>query len=361
MKICVYADNHFCKYSSIIRQRGNKYSLRLENQIQSLNWVEQLAAYAGCKSIVCLGDFFDKPILDAEELSALSEINFYKNISHSFLVGNHELGDKFGEFNSVNALSRVCNAHIFNKPTSFIVDDVQVCFLPYLTEYNKLDDIFKLDSQIVNKRIIFSHNDIKGIQYGGFLTTSGFDIDDIKNSCDLFINGHLHNGCRINNVVNLGNLTGQNFNEDAFKYEHCALIIDTDSLHIDFYKNPHAFNFYKVDFTEDSSIDYINEMSAKFCKNSILAINCLEKNYDYIKTRFGGYDSADMALKQNIPHNCNVVCSRVLVQRKCGEDISHPGLPELTRINHIDMFNQFIKEQIGSSEDILGVLGEICK
>lgn len=37
MKILIYADNHFCETSSIIRSYGDKYTLRLENQIKSIN------------------------------------------------------------------------------------------------------------------------------------------------------------------------------------------------------------------------------------------------------------------------------------------------------------------------------------
>ena len=31
MRILIYSDNHWCQYSSIVRKRNKKYSLRLEN------------------------------------------------------------------------------------------------------------------------------------------------------------------------------------------------------------------------------------------------------------------------------------------------------------------------------------------
>ena len=43
MKILCFTDNHFCEKSSIITKYGAKYTLRLENQLNSLNWVEQTA------------------------------------------------------------------------------------------------------------------------------------------------------------------------------------------------------------------------------------------------------------------------------------------------------------------------------
>lgn len=37
MKIALFTDNHFCERCSIITGYGTKYSLRLENQIKTLN------------------------------------------------------------------------------------------------------------------------------------------------------------------------------------------------------------------------------------------------------------------------------------------------------------------------------------
>ena len=59
MKILCFTDNHFCERSSIVTKYGTKYSLRLENQLASINWVEQLAIDGtkkpgGCKFTVVI-------------------------------------------------------------------------------------------------------------------------------------------------------------------------------------------------------------------------------------------------------------------------------------------------------------------
>ena len=61
MKIIIYSDNHFCEKFSIINKMSDKYTTRLENQIKSINWVEELAYKKGCQYVICAGDFFDKP------------------------------------------------------------------------------------------------------------------------------------------------------------------------------------------------------------------------------------------------------------------------------------------------------------
>ena len=60
-------------------------------------------------------------------------------------------------------------------------------------------------------KIIFSHNDIAGMNLGHFTSKDGFSIDEINDNCVLFINGHLHNSSWVGRkykIYNAGNLTG---------------------------------------------------------------------------------------------------------------------------------------------------------
>ena len=134
MKILLWTDNHFCKNSSIVTSRGDFYSTRLENQIESLNWLNQLAIEYGCEEMICLGDFFDKSVLDAEELSALTEIK-WNNLPKYFIVGNHELHNTDINMNSLNVLSSI--GTVVKEPTKLIKDNVEIFLLPYVIEDNK--------------------------------------------------------------------------------------------------------------------------------------------------------------------------------------------------------------------------------
>lgn len=255
MKIGVYTDVHYCASSSLIRSNGNHYSARIENCIASVGWAENLFKNQNVDIVICLGDFFDKSVLNAEEISALKDIYFYLDKPHYFLVGNHEITKYDREFNTLNTLRFLPNTYIIDEPTQ--LDNI--CMLPYITEDSRkpLSDYFEYREN----NIIFSHNDIAGIRYGAFLNETGFNIQEIKSNCKLFINGHLHNSQFIDageTILNLGNLTGLNFSEDAFKYNHYACIIDTDNLNIDFYMNPHSYNFYKIEFDSNSTYNILN-------------------------------------------------------------------------------------------------------
>ena len=237
MKVLVVGDIHWSTYSSILRSRGNNFSTRLEYLIKSLNWVENISKEYGCEEEIFLGDTFDKPDLTAEEISALTEIDWCSKprVRH-FIVGNHESDIASLNHNSTQILHKV--GVIEDTPYIYPVDETtEFLFLPYITEDNRKPISEYMKNRVKEKKlIVFSHNDIKDFQMGMFLSKTGFAIKDIEDNCALYINGHLHNGGWVSprKILNLGNLTGQNFSEDAFKYEHHIGILDTDTLEIKF-------------------------------------------------------------------------------------------------------------------------------
>lgn len=355
MKILVYSDNHWCQYSSILRKMGEKYSLRLENQIKSINWAENLAKKLNCNLVVHCGDFFDKETINSMELTALNDLLFYDKIEHLMLVGNHEMGINNLDYSSMHVFGITACFKIINKPTTIELDDFhQLCFLPYILDYKKqsLKEIFPASPKT---RIIFSHNDIAGMQLGGFITKNGYSIEEIEENCDLCINGHIHNSERISSkIFNVGNLTGQNFSEDGFKYHHGVFVIDTDTLKIDVYDNPYAINFYKLDFSENDSINYINEVSTKL-KNAVITVKCKEEDYDYLKKRFGSTED------KLVPHHNSIIECRFIVDYSNNNlDSSEEQKIDLS-VDHIKEFKQYLLQELGSSETVLSEIEEITK
>lgn len=304
MKILCYTDPHFCEKASIITRHGVDFTLRLENQIQSINWLENLAKEKHCDAIVCLGDFFDHAHLTDQELTALREINWSPGIEHFFVVGNHESEENDLQYSSTMALASH-NRHIISKPELLVFDVdgelVEFAFLPYVLESNKqpLIEYFKPLSD--NLRLLFSHNDILGLQLGPVVTRSGFSVEELEANCHLCINGHLHNGQKISNkVMNLGNLTGKDFSEDAFRYEHKVMLLDTQTFEINFIENPFAFNFYKLDINNLADIEQLHNLKT----NAVLSIKCKEALIDDLRnalpTLTGVIDHRIIITKDNV-------------------------------------------------------------
>lgn len=333
MKILIYSDNHWCKYSSIVRSRGQKYSTRLENQIDSINWAEEVATNFECDYVFMLGDFFDSQQLDSEELTALKDIH-WSNKEHFILCGNHELGLNNLAFSSAHLFELKNALHTIDKPESMIFNNVEICFLPYILESVR-EPINKYFGEKKLPRIIVSHNDLKGVQMGAFLSQTGFEISDIQANCDLFINGHLHNGAKVaDKVINIGNLTGQNFGEDAFRYTHEIFILDTETMKIDVYENPYAFNFYKLDST-----NYLLPLK----NNAVVTVKCTIDKLEEMKERFKG-----------------AVASRFIIEQTESDEAEEFKQEELA-VDHLQKFKEFILETMGTGEEVLQELSEVTK
>lgn len=350
MKICIIGDIHWCDCSSIVKGRGERYSLRLENCIDSINWAEEIAKEEDCKVIVYLGDFFDRANLNAEEISALQQLDFNSNIARYFLCGNHELGRHDASFASCDILSNwgkvvkePCKQTYVNMTNISDLADIDLIFLPYIFEEDRQPFISYIPNDN-RKKIVFSHNDIKGIQMGNYKSTIGFDINEIEFNCNLFINGHLHNGSQlVSNVFNIGNLTGQNFSEDAFKYQHGIFILNTDELSIDFYENPCAFNFYKIDLTQYCSEEHIFNILNNLKNNAIVTVKCNDEDVNYVREAFAHVVTELRVVSQN---------NNAVVENK---------IEEIQTVDYLSKFIDFIHDKIESSDILNEEIGEICK
>ena len=342
MKIALYSDVHWMTTSSIISGRGSKYSLKLENLIQSVNWAEKEAVNQGCSEIICLGDFFDRSNITGEEITSLKDVE-WANIPHSFLVGNHEASTKDLRYNTTNVLKNL-GFNVIEKPSLRMIGDLAVINIPYLQDdIRKSINEYRKDFNVANGRcVVLSHNDVKGIQMGFFLSKEGIDIDDIRKNCDLFLNGHLHNGSKFSdNGINLGNLTGKTFEEDGFKYKHCLYVLDTDTLGITAIENPFAYNFYKLSIDSEAELtsDKIHQL-----KNAVVVIKCEES----LKS------SVDSVLTESE----NIKVSKVVVYRKLA-DLTEDVTTILNNEDHLKQFGIFAVNQYGADPILMEEIDHI--
>jgi hypothetical protein len=262
---------------------------------------------------------------------------------HYHIVGNHDASDSSLNFSSVNCLSDI-NHKIISEPQVLSFPDCDICFLPYVTECDRkpLEEYFKtLDKNKL--RIILSHNDIRGLQLGPVVSKTGFSVEEIEANCDVFLNGHLHNGQAITSkVINLGNLTGKDFGEDAFKHMHCVAVLDTKARSLEYIENPHAYNFYKIDI--DTEIDLVQLNRLK--NNAVISVKCNQNLAEEVKQRIMEQD--------------NVIESRMILNKQYNsEDVETTEL-DLT-VDHLTRFIECCKASIENSQLLDEELSEICK
>ena len=344
MKILFYTDNHFCERYSVIDRQGKKYTLRLENQLESINWVEKLAQEKCCQYIICAGDFFDKADLTQQELTALNDINWAPCV-HYFLVGNHESKENDLHYNSTKALEGL-NRFIISEPKIFKEEGFELAFLPYIIETDRKPAADYFPALTDTPRILISHNDLMGIQMGPVVSKSGFTPKELEDICTCCINGHLHNGQKITpRVLNLGNLTGKDFGEDASRYPHRVLIIDTDTMQTEFVENPYAFNFYRLEINNSAQIKALNSLK----NNAVLSIKCKDTLVAELKAELEKLTTAK-----------KVISSRIITIRDLASTETTLNAADLS-MDHLAKFWEICREKFENTKILEEELAEILK
>lgn len=349
MKVLCVGDVHWSQNSSIVRSRGATFSTRLENLIASVNWAEDTAWNNGCSAIIYMGDFFDSTVLNSEEISALSHIQ-WAQLSHIFITGNHETNVSSLEYSTADIFGLCPNACVIRKPECYNIEgtDVEFAFLPYILERDRMP----LESYFPPKtktRIIFSHNDLKDVQYGPFLSTEGFSVNEIEQSCDLFMNGHIHNCAYVTSkIINCGNLTGQNFTEDATIYDHFVELIDIDDhdVTVTFIRNPNAFRFFKLDLTTSDP----SEFTAKIAPL---------QNFAVATIRVRACDSSALNDVLATLTRTQLVEKRIIIEH---DSVSDSNVTVVTQsVDHLKQFEEYVLDNIGDTNIIRAELLNIMR
>lgn len=271
MKYLIFSDCHWSSYTSILRNRGEKFSTRLEYLIKGVNWVNQTAIERGCNAMICAGDFMDKAQCTDEELTALRSID-WNNLPCYFICGNHESSVSDLRFSSIKAIESESRTIIDkvtllpNEPTCNLI------MLPYITEVDRQPLQAYLGQLPINNtkpNIIISHNDIAGINYAGFESKEGFSIEEISDNCILYLNGHLHNSDFISNkILNVGSFSAHNFTNDSMRYNYGVWLLDTETRKLEFIVNPYSLQFYKLELNTKKDL----ELFSKIKPNAILSV-----------------------------------------------------------------------------------------
>ncbi len=343
MKILLFSDNHFCERYSLVNRYGSKYTMRLENQIKTMNWVEAVAKEENCDAVFCLGDFFDKPQITAQEITALREV-VWNDLPHYFIVGNHESGDINLQYSSTKALENK-NRHVISTPTKLEFDSFDLLLLPYITESDRkpLKEYFIFNKG--KKQILLSHNDLKDIDFGMAISKQGFTLEEIDEAVDICFNGHLHNGPKATDkIINMRDITGKDFGENAFKYPHDLIILDTDTLAYKYLENPHALNFYKLEVSKTTDLNVFDKLKG----NAVISVKCINTLVEQVRE----------AIKQHLD---KIIESRVTVCRLADEsEATTLDVSDLS-MDHLAKFYEMCTEKIENTPLLKEELAEVLK
>ena len=185
MNICLLADLHLGIKKSDPTFQNSQISFFKNQLVPELN-------KANIKDIFILGDVFDtRNAINVQTINAV--IDLFKNILNGFniniIVGNHDMYlNTDTNINSLKILELLPHVTVYDKPTEINIDNHNILLLPWVTDYNNINNILTKHYDYC-----FAHLDIIGFDMGGRLSESGVSAKDLLNKIDHLYSGHYHN------------------------------------------------------------------------------------------------------------------------------------------------------------------------
>ena len=235
MRIGVYADPH------ITRNMRNQQDLWETSLIDSFSNMYNCFREEKVDRIICLGDFFDRAVLQAKDYHLVNRIleiiqgSESDSIETYFLLGNHEIDDN--NQNILLFLEQLRNIH----PVVNLFEDNNLLFIPYNV------DPLNLDCKLFKDKVIFTHCDIYGSALAGGITKAFFGINPRLFSESIVVfNGHVHLHSVNDKVINVGSLLVSRFGELRLGEYPKYYIYDTDTNEIRTFENEYSLIYVTV-------------------------------------------------------------------------------------------------------------------
>ena len=309
MKIGIYSDVHISRTSSIMPlylNENSKYTLRLQNCINSMNEMYQTFENKNVDLIINCGDTFNSHTISADEISSYLDINHKSFCKELVIVGNH---DKYNNvFNSIELANMFDGVDVIDeyKVIRFKESNIDIYCMNYFDakDFNiKLDEMLDKFPKVHKTSILFMHGDINGsLLFGNLRVENQISKAKLIQNFDLVINGHIHCNEVIydkddKKIINIGSLTSHSF-ADSNKHIGKYYILDTNDRSIESFeaKDQVIFRTYEINGEDDiikfkeqlsmSSFKKIVKIKCKYELKDTLEHICQNDDYGIIKYKF---------------------------------------------------------------------------
>lgn len=193
--------------------------------------------------VVCLGDFFDAPRIEAKNLNlvmpiiGIIESRLYPTF---ILLGNHEAESPGSDILSYFMYD---NIREVTKPWN----NESMLFLPYHANPAEVD---------MKDKIVFTHHDIYGSMLASGQVKASFGIHpEVFKEAKLIINGHVHLKSRpAPNIINAGSLLVSQQGELRVGDYPSYYILDTETLEMKSFDNTHSMIYQAIDINETDKV-----------------------------------------------------------------------------------------------------------
>lgn len=204
-RVIVIADPHVHNYSTF-----DKDGSRLRNCVALLEEVIGRAKSEGIDTIICCGDFFDKPVLPAVVVNEAAKVisRIPKGMQFLTISGNHDMytTPRYGEpkGTAVAYLQELCDRFkVFDdesvalRPgTNSGADDARIFGIPYYddaAEYKLALEAASQEAELHEEgyKVLVMHQTPNGIG-NAMIQTDTDPNDPLYNNFDLVLCGHIH-------------------------------------------------------------------------------------------------------------------------------------------------------------------------
>ena len=226
MRILIVSDLHADNYSQFSRLTKFGINCRLQDCLDSIGNLKELAEQTEASCIFFLGDLFNSRTsisIDVYYLVFREIEKLAKDIDIYLLVGNHDQFLRKGDIYSTYPLSSICQ--VISEPTVLNLDDSKFVCLPFREDHKELLRFIEAHEG----DYLFAHLGLSGAKVGPteYKVKEALNPEDIKpEKFKWVILGHYHKFQRLgDNIVYVGSMLQHNFGErDEDKF---ALILDT--------------------------------------------------------------------------------------------------------------------------------------
>lgn len=276
MKICILGDTHFGVRADSIEFHNffkKFYSEFFFPELESRN----------IDTIIQLGDLFDRRKYIQFNTLALCREYFFNQLSKNdltmyTLIGNHDI--PYRNTLSVNAqsllLNEYKNIHIIQKFETKMFDGLLIDFIPWICEDNQKDILSNIKQS--QSSVCVGHLEINGCSMGHSICEHGLD-GNYFNKYDIVLSGHFHTKSTKNNIIYTG--TPYEMNWTDYCIEKGIYILDTETLEIEFIKNPFSI-FSRIDYDDNiTTFEEMNNHDYSQYKDLYVKVVVINKNNPY--------------------------------------------------------------------------------
>lgn len=238
MKVLIFSDLHGHPFREFAEDIEGVNS-RLIDQIDVINWIKETAVRENVKEVWNLGDLFHlKNYLDSLTLRLVLDSLAGFPVTLRLLQGNHD----YRQWDRSPEILDFVKEHVSMMSGFDDLSDVVFC-LPYRRNVDEVNT--SILGYTGSARIFLGHQDIIGVQYGGFVVEKGVDPELLKKFSVSFI-GHNHSPftLRDSNVWSVGAPLQHTFGDMGS--DRRILIFDTQTLAVKSIKNTFSPQFKEL-------------------------------------------------------------------------------------------------------------------